>query len=234
MITCQPSMSISAVVQAIRDRLEEKRPGFSPASSTASGSKRSASISFSENSDNSSRRIKGRKPEVLELSESDDDDSDRALHRAITTPASSRPVGAPQSYSPFRSPSPMASTRIDEQRLSPPPRLDLSRFAHEAGGPRSSKTPASDSLSRKASSTKKAPAKVPDAPVKSDILRKLKKCILCGEDWAKRSRIGRTKWVRPLAPCFICLRVALTELVRASPGPHFQVLPGPARADLAF
>ena len=220
MLACKPSTSVSSVVQAVRDRLNEKRPGFSRASSTASRSKRSTSVSLSEVSD-SSRRIMGRKPEAVELSESDDDDSDRAPRRSITTPATGRSAEAPESCSPFRSPSPAASGQhasFDGQQLSPPPRLDLSRFAHEGSAGSSSKAPTSANLSRKPSSIKKLPVKVPDAPVQPDILRKLKQCILCGEDWTTKSRIGRTKWVRPslllanpLQRCMLTIRFTRSQ-----------------------
>lgn len=194
MVSCQSSLRLSALVKTIRDRLDEKRPGFVRASSTGSRSKRSASLGQSEVSDSSSR-VKERKPEVVELFESDD--SDRPPSRVPKTPATSRSVEAPLSFSPFRSPSPSASTHgASSSRLSPPPRLDLSRFVHEEGASRSSQGVTSGSLSRKPSSIKKLPIKAPDAPVKPDILRKLKKCVLCGEDWSVKTRIGRTKWVR--------------------------------------
>lgn len=190
MVACKSSMSLPAVISAIHDHIASERDD--PSRSF----KRAGSLL-----DTGASAVNP-KPEIVELSESDDEplavrDSARVV---IATPSSSRPVDVPRSFSPFQTPSPSSSARArsgESPPRSPPPKLDLSRFAHEraGSGPSTSGGPSKPSLKISV---------VPDCPVGTEILRKLKKCVFCGENWLLKKRIARKKWVRPrplASPC---------------------------------
>lgn len=184
------------LVRLVRDHLEPSKKASRPSKSLLSKNAASSSRSVSEPTERSADA----ETHVVQLSDSDDEKDARATPSAVDTPFKYAIVNLiePQSVSPFHTPSSISAVpnrQLGSASPAQPRKIDFDQFRYAASG-----APSTSTTTRRAPSTSALAATpaipVSDCPLSGVAMKKLPSCVVCGEDWLKRKRPVKERWVR--------------------------------------